>query len=202
MEKNTRLDGASARSADDHLDALLLRRMAEGDERALGSLYDRWSQRAYAVVARLLDEADAEEVVEQTFWQVWRDAGQFRSERGTVGGWVMVIARSRALERRRSRSRTQRLRQTLVREQSVSTLTSGAPCPEQSAVTNQTRETVLRAIEALPDPQREAVALAFLTGLTHAEIADRTGNPLGTVKTRIRAALTRLRGELAVLKEM
>jgi RNA polymerase sigma-70 factor (ECF subfamily) len=183
-------------------DCLLLQRMADGDESALGELYDRWSQRVHTVAFWMLSDADdAEDVVEETFWQAWRTAGQFDPGRASGSTWLLMIGRSRALDRLRA----QRRRAERTGKAAASTLVedyegSTHPAVLQPEVPEPSRK-LTQALEALPQEQREALELAYLAGLSHAEIAAQTGQPLGTVKTRIRLAMDKLRQKLSILRE-
>lgn len=180
-------------------DRHVLARVSHGDEQALGLLYDRYAGALYAMAFRITGErADAEEVVLDAFQQVWRDAGRFREERGSVAGWLTMICRSRALDLIRSRGR---------RERAVSRAAGATPDdapamgrgPEPSGHDvegSERRRLVAAALEELSAPQREAIELAFFEGLSHSEIAERLGEPLGTVKTRVRLGMQKLRDAL------
>jgi RNA polymerase sigma-70 factor, ECF subfamily len=183
-------------------DADLLRRMAAGDEAALGALYDRWAPLVHSVVLRVVGDADdAEELVEETFWQAWRQAGRYDASRGGISGWLVVIARSRALDRVRLRG--------WQRAGAASGLDGAAAAepvvdvagPLDAAAQDETRRLVRAALEKLPVEQRETVEMAYFRGMSQTEIAAATGQPLGTVKTRARLALQKLREALSVLRE-
>ena len=195
--------GYAGAPPDDGGDAGLLRRMAAGDEAALGALYDRWSPLVHSVVLRIVgDRDDAEELVEETFWQAWRQAGRYDAVRGGVSAWLVVIARSRALDRVRLRG--------WQRASAAGTEAEADTAPEaivdvagplQSAEQDETRRIVRAAMDALPAEQRETLEMAYFRGMSQSEIASATGQPLGTVKTRARLALQKLREALAVLRE-
>lgn len=184
-------------------DAALLRRMADGDESALAALYDRWVERVHTVAFWILKDSDeAEDVVEETFWQAWRSAARYDGARSAAATWLVMIARSRALDRLRAERRRADwtassstagalLDEAVSREADASRLPEGS---EHSAV-------LAEAIGALPSEQRQVLELAFFGGLTHSEIADRTAQPLGTVKTRIRLAMEKLRQRLGFLRD-
>jgi RNA polymerase sigma-70 factor (ECF subfamily) len=172
-----------------HTDAELLQRVAARDEQALGELYDRYAGMALALAYRVLqDHGQAEDVVQDAFVSVWRRAGTFDLERGSVRGWLMSVVHHAAIDRRRGRFRYERAEVDLdlvayrVGETDVWDEVSRA----------LDRERVRGALRALPAEQREALELAYLGGLTQAEIAERTGEPLGTVKSRVRLGLRRL----------
>jgi RNA polymerase sigma-70 factor (ECF subfamily) len=168
-----------------------IRRCATRDESALAALYDESSKLAYSVALRILqDEADASEVVLDVYKQVWDAAGRFDEQRGSAAAWIVILARSRAMDRRRFRAARSR---TTVQVQELHDMRSSEASPETLAIASQSSREMKRALEAVPTEQREALELAFYGGMTHSEIADRLGEPLGTVKTRIRLAVIRLR---------
>lgn len=198
---------ASPEARDAQVDADLVARMQSGDERALGAFYDRWFPVVHAVVSRMLkSSADVEDVVEETFWQVWRQAGRFSGDRGSVQTWVLTIARSRALDRLRAVRR--RREESIEAEDVDDVVTSMAapvatppPDPSIEVEHGERRGHVLAALGALPNEQRQALELAYFGGLSQTEIAEHTGQPLGTVKTRMRLALQKLRERLSILGE-
>ncbi|HET6304930.1 MAG TPA: sigma-70 family RNA polymerase sigma factor [Myxococcota bacterium] len=177
-----------------------MKAVAEGDSGALADLYDRHGGAVFALCLRMLRDAEeAEEVLEDVFWHLWRHAGRYDPARGSVIVYLVTLARSRSLDRLRARERRVRLRN----EVADSTLTenlvgsaAGGSSPFGDTLANERRGRVRGALAELSPEQREAVELAFLEGLTHLEISLRLGQPLGTIKTRIRSALLRLRGAL------
>jgi RNA polymerase sigma-70 factor, ECF subfamily len=173
-------------------DELLLRRVAAGDARALRKLYDRCAPVVLALALRILrNRAEAEDTLQDAFLEAWRRAGAFDARRGSATAWILAIARSRALDRLRARSSADRAAQAAAREEMA------APSPPiESAERRQERERLQRALSALPPEQRQTLELAYFEGLTQSEIAARTGDPLGTVKTRCRLALDKLAGFL------
>jgi RNA polymerase sigma-70 factor, ECF subfamily len=172
------------------LDEELIRRVVQGDEQALATLYDRYSGLVFAVVYRILrDSGAAEEILQDIFHQLWRTAERFEPARGSLPGWLLVASRNRAISRlrRHNPNETQELFEGAV------TL----PFELESALTQkQLLDRVRGAMESLPAPQREALELAYFEGMTHSEIATRTQEPLGTVKTRLRAAVGTLKRAL------
>jgi RNA polymerase sigma-70 factor (ECF subfamily) len=177
-------------------DVALLGRIAAGDETALAALYDRWVQPVYGVVVQLLRGADdAEDVLEDTFWQVWQRASSFDPARGTPRAWLLTIARSRALDRVRSRGRAP---EAVPLSELVP---SDAPDPAASVEVEERRAQVARALAALPKEQREAIELAYFGGYTQSEIAEQLHQPIGTIKTRIRLGLRKLRALLIAARE-
>jgi RNA polymerase sigma-70 factor, ECF subfamily len=196
-------DPADVAASDDAASALLAR-VAAGDERALTILYDRYASRCHALAHQLVREhADADEVIEATFWQAWRTAGQFDPKRGSVSSWLLTITRSRALDLLRSRGREQARTVSLDGDDQLDERISGVHdwqgdlAPEHA----ERRAIVLRALAALPVSQRRVIELAYFGGLSQSEIAERDQLPLGTVKTRCRLALRALRDSLAPLAE-
>jgi RNA polymerase sigma-70 factor (ECF subfamily) len=180
-------------------DALLLKRMAAADEQALGELYDRWVVAVHALVARIVrDPEDAEEVVEEVFWQAWRQAVRYESARGSVGMWLMTIARSRALDRLRAR---QRRREELLEESVIDDRPGAGADLAVNTEASERRARVLAALDILPAEQRQVLELAYFEGMSQTEIADLTQQPLGTIKTRVRLAMQKLRERLATLRE-
>ena len=183
-------------------DREMVRRMAAGDEAALGALHDRYAPLLHSVVIRIVGDADdAEEVLEETFWQAWRQAGRYEEGRGGIGTWLVMMARSRALDHVRRRFREERWEE-LPEPSDVEAGGSGdAPTPLESAQADELRRVVALAVAKLPPEQRETVELAYFRGMSQTEIAEATGQPLGTVKTRARLALNKLRDALSVLRE-
>ena len=173
----------------------LLRRMAAGDERALGELCDRWARPVHAAVLRLLDDpSQADDIVALTFWQAWRQAARYEPTRGAVSTWLIAIGRSRALDLLRARRR--RREDEMLSTRALADLPAPAADPAACAEALERRHLVLRALDALPAGQREVLELAYFDGLSQTEIASRTGLPLGTVKTRCRLAMRKLRVRL------
>lgn len=187
---------ATRRSATE--DDALVQRMATGDEQALGALYDRWVDVVHAVVARVLRTADdVDDVVEETFWQAWRQAERFDPARGSVQTWLLTIARSRSLDRIRTLRR--RGEEPLEGDDGYVIEPMAPSNPGLDVEASERRRIVATALAALPPEQREALELGYYGGLSQSEIAERTGQPLGTVKTRMRLAMQKLRSQLGVL---
>ncbi|MGA5823338.1 ECF RNA polymerase sigma factor SigK [Kitasatospora sp. NPDC094028] len=170
----------------------LLRRAARGDQAAFEALYRAVAGPVYGVALRTLrSPAQAEEVAQEVLLEVWRTAAAYRAERGSVMAWVLTIAHHRAVDRVRAvRASTERDERAGFRE-----LVASDP-PEEQAVRSLDRQRVRSALAQLSAAQREAVVLAYYGGYTQREIAHRVGVPLGTVKTRIRDGLIRLRGAI------
>ncbi|MEO6708969.1 MAG: sigma-70 family RNA polymerase sigma factor [Planctomycetota bacterium] len=187
-----RTEGRSvARAAE--LQALLLA-VSKADQAALAQLYDLTSRPVFALALRILkDRHLAEEVVLDVFLQIWNRAASFDPSRGRPFGWILTIARSRALDALRSRTVRSRREEDLTLGAAASDL--GATPPERAAATDRSRR-VADAIAALPADQASAVELAYFQDLSHAEIAERLALPLGTIKTRIRLGMLKLREKL------
>jgi RNA polymerase sigma-70 factor (ECF subfamily) len=167
----------------------LLRRIGGGDEKALGLAYERASRVVFGVALRMLrNEAEAEEVVVDVFLQVWRKAADFDPDRGSPTSWLLMIARSRVIDRFRS-NRLRRCEQTLDEFE----LPASGHGPQENSAIKQVGRRVRAALEQLPCEQQKAIELAYFEGMSHSEIAHKVGAPLGTIKTRIRLAMLRLR---------
>lgn len=195
---------ADVRTSSDDDDALL-RRIATGDEHALGALYDRWSPLVFSLCVHILgDDDEAEEAVEETFWQAWRQAGRYDTARGAASTWLTTIARTRALDRLRA---TRRRKEEAMSDLSqtkrtvVEATARRGDDPARGAEVAERHALVRQALLALPTEQREVLELAYFRGLSQTEIAEHTGQPLGTIKTRVRLAMEKLRGRLGILRE-
>ncbi|HEY0242938.1 MAG TPA: sigma-70 family RNA polymerase sigma factor [Gemmatimonadaceae bacterium] len=197
MNPSERPQSYSSENGSNADDVALMRRMVEADETALGALYDRWVRSLYSLVLHLLKDPDeAEDVVEETFWQAWRKAGSYEPSRGAVSTWLLTIGRRKALDRLRARKRS---REDLIGEdRSFADLPSSDPDPSIDTEGAELRENVRRALNHLPAEQREVLELGYFNGLSQSEIADVTGQPLGTVKTRMRLAMQKLREPLSM----
>lgn len=177
-----------------------MQRIAGGDSAALSSLYDESSGLTFALALRILrNHADAEEVVLDSFHQVWRRASQFAADRGSAQTWLLTIVRNRAIDRLRSRASTERPSEDLAALPVSALPAARGASPEESSLQAQQRRTIVAALERLPAATRRALELAYFEGLSHSEIAARLGEPLGTVKTRIRRGLQVLRASLPEL---
>ncbi len=184
-------------------DAALLARMSRGDERALGTFYDRWEGAVRAMVMRVVhDPSEADDVVEEVFWQAWRQAGRFEAGRASGGTWLLTIARSRALDRLRSlrRSREDAGLDALLESGSHAEIQE-TPDPLEATMLAERARVVRESLATLPAEQRSTLEMAYLEGLSQSEIAERTREPLGTVKTRMRLAMIKLHEKLGVLRE-
>lgn len=182
-------------------DVALIRRMCDADETALGALYDRWMRSLYSLVFHLLKDVDeAEDVVEETFWQAWRKASSYEPSRGAVSTWLLTIGRRRALDRLRAKGR--RREESLTQEGGVlADMIAPGLDPSEAAEASERRAHVVAALRELPEEQREVLELGYFKGLSQTEIAEATGQPLGTVKTRMRLAMQKLREPLSMYRE-
>jgi len=170
--------------------ALLVSSAAGGDEQSLAQLYDRTSGLVYGLALRILREAtSAEDITLEVYMQVWRTAQSYDPARGTVSAWLVTLARSRAIDWLRSKHR--RRMETPLHE--ATNLQDSRPGPEHVTIEAGQARRVQDAMAVLPTEQRHLINLAYFSGMSHSEIADRTELPLGTVKTRIRLGMLRLR---------
>lgn len=179
--------------------------MQAGEESALGSLYDRHAPVILGFLMRLMRErADAEPVLLETFLQAARTADRFDAHRSNVLSWLMMIARTRALDVLRSAARQHTLAPLALDDVPAAQLDRlHAPLDPLRSVEQHEQETAVRsALLSLPEQQREPIELAFFLGLTHPEIASRLSEPLGTIKSRIRGGLLKLREPLQSYREV
>jgi len=183
-------------NSDDHE---LVLAIADGCAQALEHLYDRHGRWMFSLARRFVtSREDSEEVVQDVFAQVWREAARYDAGKATVATWLGIMARSRALDRVRAR----RCRPVCCPEQRDATDTLvDAPDPEQHTIIAAQAVQVRSVLHVLPPAQRDALDLAFFQGLSHSEIARQTGTPLGTIKTRLRSALATLRLALEESRE-
>jgi RNA polymerase sigma-70 factor, ECF subfamily len=166
-------------------DLTLLSAIRSGDERAMAALYDRYSGLVYSVTLRVLcDSGAAEDLLQEVFLQLWRNPGEFDASRGSLGPWLAVIARNRAIDVLRKRRPETDIADIVVSVE-----------PDMAGETERARamEKIRGTLGTMPPAQRSALEMAYFEGLTHSEIAAKTGEPLGTIKTRIRAGLLALR---------
>lgn len=178
----------------------LIRGAASGDQQALAALYDATSRTVYGLLLRILaDASDAEEVLLDVYEQVWRQASQYSRERGSPLAWLTTIARSRAIDRLRRGRREQQNTEPL--ESIFATARAGGASAEEDVMAGEVRAVVRKALDSLAPEQREVIELAYYSGMSHSEIAAARGLPLGTVKTRTRLGLMRLREMLKPVYE-
>ena len=189
------LGHSAARPEEERLaDRAALGRMARGDEGGLAELYDRHARLVFSLALRILqNRADAEDVVQEVFAQVWTQARRYEGERGSVAAWMVMMTRSRAIDRLRARRARAETGGQTPAAQNVADM---APTQDVLLLSSEEVGKLRQALDALPAAQRTALELAYYEGLTHAEIADRLSEPLGTIKTRIRQAVIKLRESL------
>ena len=170
-------------------DAAVLSAIRSGDENGMAALYDRYSAVVYSVALRVLgDTGAAEDVLQDVFMQLWRNPGRFDSSRGRLGPWLAVIARHRAIDGLRKRRPETDIADVVV---------SVEPDLTGNAERARAMEKVRGTLGSMPSAQRQALEMAYFEGLSHSEISAKTGEPLGTIKTRIRSGLLALRKAFA-----
>ncbi len=178
-------------------DVDLVSQIARGVSGAVRELYRRFSSMAYSLALRIGgDEADAEEVLVDSFFQVWKQAERYDTSRGTVAGWILNIVRSRAIDSMRSRLRVVRSLQKVKDGEEEAPMASPPPNPEKQAMVRERQSVVQEALQTLPEDQRVVIELGYFSGLSQSEIAAELGQPLGTVKTRMRLVMQKLRRAL------
>lgn len=173
-------------------DGELLNRLFERDSAALEILYDRYSGYVYALTLKMMGSTrEAEEITQDVFWQLWKNRIQYDPERGRFSTWLFAITRNRCLDRLRS----------MQRKPHIQSLVEHSPEPQKQDVEEniyaaERRQIVQQALNLLPDPQRQALELAYYQGMTHSEIAGQLEVPLGTVKSRIKLGMQKLKQKL------
>ena len=182
-------------------DLRLVHALMQKRPEALETLYDRYSGKVYAVCLRVMrNPADAEELLTDVFWDLWTKPERYDPERAGLGAYLAVMARSRALDQVRGHSRRARIRAEPGATETIGeilhTAAGQAESPDAQAVAAQERTIVEEALKHLSETQKQALEMSFFEGLSHQQIADRTGAPLGTVKGRIRQGLLQVRQSL------
>ena len=171
----------------------LLRKIAERDREALRAVYGRFATAVFSLARRILgDGTEAEDVLQEVFVQVWREAGSFDRSRGSVPAWLMSIARNRSIDRLRSRRRGEAVRQ----EKELGELLEPVPGVDEDVASLSDAAKVRRALSTLPEAQQQALLQSYFGGRSHSEIAAAIGVPIGTVKSRIAGGLSALRAAL------
>ena len=173
-------------------DADLLRAIARGDEESLAALYDRYRTILFGLLMRILNNrAEAEDVLQEVFVQVWQRARDFDENRGKAFTWLVTLARSRAIDRLRSLGSRSRAVDEATKETSDVVVDA-----VEDAINNERGEVVRAALKLLPETERATLLMAYFEGFSQSEIAERTNTPLGTVKTRMRSGMAKLRESL------
>jgi len=192
------LDSREIKTRDDDW-AALIKRVADGDQFALTALYDSTSRLVFGLILRVVgDRATAEEVVLDVYTQVWRQAATYDTKRGAPLAWIMTIARTRGIDRLRSSRHDLQNKEPL---DSIGEARSSSSSPEENTVLSERRNLVRSALDLLSAEQREVIELAYYSGLSHSEIALKLNQPLGTVKTRTRLGMMKLRDTLRPMLE-
>jgi len=179
-------------------DQTLLARIANGDSQALDLLYERYARAVYSLAVRMVGAGEpAEDVVQETFWRVWRRSSTFQSQRGSVAGWIYGIAHNLSIDE----LRRQRTRPALVYDTEEQPVLRVLPDARQDVVASveeqERRRLIAEALQQITAEQRQALELAYFGGLSQSQIAEQLHSPIGTVKTRIRLGLRKLREILA-----
>ena len=190
----TGLDVRDGPHADDRA---ILDRVADGDQAALAALYDRHGRGVYSLACRIVtDGADAEDVVQEVFTQAWQQASRYDQRRATVTGWLLMMTRARAIDR--VRARAVRPATSSAADTPLPDLPDAGPGTEAEAISAESAARLRQALDELPQAQRRAIELAYFEGLTQTDIAEKLKEPIGTVKTRMRSGLQKLRAALQV----
>jgi RNA polymerase sigma-70 factor, ECF subfamily len=178
--------------SDNDFEARLINRIAQGDDLAFTALYERFSASLYGMAYRILNDAkEAEDVLQEGFTYIWRKAATYDSNRSSPFAWAVMITRNKAIDRLRVRLRFEKLRDRVSSEESF--IQDKDETSANQPALRERRVLVRSALQHIPEEQRQALELAFFGGLTHEQIAERLGAPLGTIKARIRRGLLRLR---------
>lgn len=176
---------------------LLIRLIKDGDELALGKLYDNTARLVYSLILHILKNVqDSEEVTQEVFFSVWEKASTFDAYKGSVTGWIVSIGRNRALDRLRSKRHKQKGQEVTLAENRLAGADSENDEVSQHLIDKESSESVYSATEILPEDERKLIELSFYEGFTHSKIAEELNMPLGTVKTKIRRAVGRMRDAL------
>ena len=178
-------------------DVDLIGQASQGDARALEVLYDRYSRVVFSFALRIInDQQIAEELLQEVFFRAWQQGGTFRSSKGTFLTWLLSITHNMAIDEVRKRKRRPQRSDIDDPELVLAGVADGGPSVEDEVWSRALRERIARALDTLPDAQREAIELAYFRGMTHREIADTLDEPLGTIKTRMRLGMQKLRDQL------
>ncbi len=177
-------------------------RVARGDPQAFEQLYDQSNRVLFSLALRIVgDRGQTAELLQQVYLEVWRTAARSRHERGSPRAWLVTLTRSRAIDLRRSRASREDAATRSMEESPAGERLAVDPSPFESAADGEVKESVQKAFARLPVLQREALKLAYYEGLSHSEIAAQLAQPVGTIKTRIRSGLSKLKEDLRALWE-
>lgn len=180
-----------------HSDEALMARVAGGDSQALELLYERYSRIAYGLALKILASAEpAEDVVQEAFWRVWNRAATFEASSGQFAPWLFGIVRNLCIDELRRRQTRPAASRNEADEQALLAVPDPQPAMDALTWEAERRRLITTALGELPPDQRQVIELAYFGGLSQREIADKLNNPLGTVKTRVRLALAKLKGVL------
>jgi RNA polymerase sigma-70 factor, ECF subfamily len=183
-------------------DAALVARLAEGDGDALEELYERYSRVVYSFSLRMLaDTSSAEELTQEVFLRLWRQGGSYQQSRGAFLTWLLSVTHNMAIDEIRRRKRRPVAAATSEDDQTITMLPDTRTDVENAAWLTSLQTIVRDALQEIPPPQRVVIELAYFSGLTQREIAERLGEPLGTIKTRMRLGLLKLRERLGPILE-
>lgn len=189
------LDGRGSGHGEESSDEELIAKVTRGDQQAFALLYDRFADRVYGLVRRVLrDPSQSEEVAQEVFMEVWRQARRYDASKASVATWLLTLSHRRAVDRVRTEQASRNREERVVRGERRQAFDSVA----EQVETTLEHEQVRRALDELTDLQREAIELAYFGGNTYREVAELLNAPLGTVKTRLRDGLIRLRDALGV----
>lgn len=178
-------------------DADLIGQASQGDARALEVLYERYSRVVFSFALRIVNDAlIAEELLQEVFFRAWQQGGSFRASKGTFLTWLLSITHNMAIDEVRKRKRRPQRSDSDDPDLVLAAVPDTGPSVEDEVWSRTLRERIGRALDTLPAAQREAIELAYFKGMTHREIAETLGEPLGTIKTRMRLGMQKLRDHL------
>jgi len=185
------------RRATSTIDPALFARIVKGDQQAFSQLYDLSSTLLYTLALRILgSREEAEELLQDVYLEVWRKVARYDVGRGTPVAWLITLTRSRAIDRLRARTARGQQRTDSLEQDTASQVRDTGPSPFETQADQELRLAVGSAMTSLPTAQQQAIELAYYEGLSHMEIAARLNQPLGTVKTRIKLGMSKLRDTL------
>ncbi|WP_455244061.1 sigma-70 family RNA polymerase sigma factor [Petrachloros mirabilis] len=183
--------------ATSRIDPALLANVVKGDQQAFGQLYDHSSTLLYTMAFRILgNREEANELLQDVYLEVWRKVARYDVGRGSPIAWLITLTRSRAIDRLRARSTKQKAAMSPIENTTTSHIADLGPSPYETQADQELRMAVGNAMTSLPPAQQQAIELAYYEGLSHQEIASRLNQPLGTVKTRIKLGMSKLRETL------